>query len=87
MLVGIYLAFWILVIVASGVVFAAGIISEMSLAMIGFASASLVFVGLIGLLPWSVDNYYSRFSEVKRIVLPSTIVYFDDIASGARKDV
>jgi hypothetical protein len=59
MFIKIYAFGWLLMLALIGTLFFAGAINELTLAVIGFAAATLVLAGPVALLPWWVDRQYT----------------------------
>jgi hypothetical protein len=59
MVIKIYAFIWLLLIASSGFLFIIRGFSEMTLTILGFALSTLVFAGIIAVLPWWVDERYT----------------------------
>jgi len=59
MLIIIYAFVWILA--AAGILFAAGNFNETAVTVFGFLFSTLFFAGIVGVLPWWMDKWYSRY--------------------------
>jgi hypothetical protein len=66
MLLRIYALIWVLVIAAAGILFVTGNSDEVTLTILGFVSATLFFAGLLGVLPWMMEEHYSRYVKKHR---------------------
>ena len=55
----IYALVWLLVIGAAGVFYFTGNFSDITATVFGFIVSTLVFAGLVAVLPWWVDKQYS----------------------------
>ena len=60
MLAMIYALVWILIISGIGVLYIAGVFSDIALTVAGFAASTLFVGGVLWFLPWWVDRRYSR---------------------------
>lgn len=59
MLIRIYASIWLMLIASAGILFVTRGFSEMTLTIFGFALSTLVFAGIIAVLPWWVDKRYT----------------------------
>lgn len=59
MLVKVYFSLLLIVGVTTGVLFASGNASELVLTGLGFLSAAMVFLGMVGVLPWYVNKQFT----------------------------
>ena len=62
MVVIIYALIWLLTMASAGILYFTGNFNELTMIVFGFISSTLVFMGMIGVLPWWVDKRYSRYS-------------------------
>jgi len=62
MVVIIYALIWLLTAVSAGILYLTGNFNELTLTVFGFIFSTLVFMGMIGVLPWWADKRYSRYS-------------------------
>jgi hypothetical protein len=54
-----------LVIAAAASVHISGNFGEMALAIFGFGVSTLLFAGVVGVLPWMIDRHHSRLIQTK----------------------
>jgi hypothetical protein len=59
MVAKIYGLIWLLTIAAGGLLYFTGTFNELTLTVYGFALSTLVFAGLVGVLPWWVNKSYT----------------------------
>ena len=59
MVIKIYAFIWLMLIASAGLLFMTRGFSEMTLTIFGFALSTLVFAGIIAVLPWWVDKRYT----------------------------
>ena len=59
MILNIYALVWLLAAVSAGLLYLTGNVSELTLTVFGFIFSTLVFMGIIAVLPWWVDRKYS----------------------------
>ena len=59
MLIKIYALVWLLVIGAAGLFYFTGNLNELTATAFGFVVSTLVFAGLVAVLPWWIDRQYS----------------------------
>jgi len=59
MVIKIYAFIWLMLIASAGLLFMTSGFSEMTLTILGFALSTLVFAGIIAVLPWWVDKRYT----------------------------
>ena len=59
MLLIIYILAWFLVAATAGVLYLTGSVNEISLTLFGFLAMTLVFMGIVAVLPWWVSQPYS----------------------------
>lgn len=62
MVVLIYALIWLLTAAAAGFLYFTGNFNELTLTVFGFIFSTLVFMGIVAVLPWWVDKRYSRYS-------------------------
>lgn len=60
MLLKIYAFVWLSLIAAAGFLLAIAGPTEVVLTVLGFAFSTLFFAGLFGVLPWQMNEHYSR---------------------------
>ena len=60
----IYALFWLLAAAFAGGLFLTGNLNELTLTLFGFFVSTLVFMGMVTVLPWWVDR---RFSPEHRV--------------------
>ena len=63
MLAAIYALIWLLTMMSAGFLYFTGNFNEMTLNVFGFIFSTLVFMGIVAVLPWWVDKRYSRYSR------------------------
>ena len=59
MVTKIYALIWLLVVGGIGLFYFTGNINELTVTVFGFVVSTLVFAGLVAVLPWWVDKRYS----------------------------
>jgi hypothetical protein len=59
MILIIYALIWMLTAAAAGLLFFTGKFNELTMTVFGFIFSTLVFMGMIAVLPWWVDKRYS----------------------------
>ncbi len=59
MLLIIYILIWFAIAAAAGVLYLTGNFNEMVLMLFGFLTTTLVFLGMIAVLPWWVSQPFS----------------------------
>ena len=59
MVTKIYALVWLLAIAVAGLFYFTSNINEITLTIFGFVFSTLVFAGLVAVLPWWVDRRYS----------------------------
>lgn len=59
MMTKIYALMWLLVSGAAGLFYFTGNLNELTMTIFGFILSTLVFAGLVAVLPWWVDKNYS----------------------------
>ncbi len=59
MILTIYKLAWVLVAAAVGVLYLTGSFNEIALTLLGFLVSTLVFMGIVAVLPWWVSQSYS----------------------------
>ena len=59
MLILIYALIWLLTGASAGLLFFTGNFNELTMTVFGFIFSTLVFMGLVVVLPWWVDKAYS----------------------------
>jgi hypothetical protein len=55
----IYALVWLVVAGAASLIYFAGNFNELTLTVFGFVFSTLLFAGLVAVLPWWVDKHYS----------------------------
>ena len=59
MVTKIYLLVWLVAAGAAGLLFFTGNLNELTFTVLGFMFSTLVFAGLVAVLPWWMDRRYS----------------------------
>ena len=59
MILGIYALIWLFAALSAGLLYVTGNFNELTLTVFGFIFSTLVFMGIIAVLPWWVDKKYS----------------------------
>ena len=59
MLIMIYVLIWLLTAASAGLLYFTGNFNELTTTVFGFIFSTLVFMGMIAVLPWWVDKQYS----------------------------
>ena len=55
----VYALIWLLAAASAGLLLITGNFNDLTLAVFGFIFSTLVFMGMIAVLPWWVDKKYS----------------------------
>lgn len=55
----VYALIWVLAAASAGLIYFTGKFSEPTMTVFGFIFSTLVFMGMIAVLPWWVDKKYS----------------------------
>jgi hypothetical protein len=55
----IYALIWLFTAASAGLLYFTGNFNELTLTVFGFIFSTLVFMGFVAVLPWSVDRRYS----------------------------
>jgi hypothetical protein len=59
MVTKIYALVWLVMLGAAGIVLFTGNFNELTVTVLGFLSSTLLFIGLVAVLPWWVDRRYT----------------------------
>jgi hypothetical protein len=59
MILIIYALIWILTATSAGLLYFTGYFNELTMTVFGFIFSTLVFMGIIAVLPWWVDKQYA----------------------------
>ena len=59
MMIMIYALIWLLTGASAGLLYFTGNFNELTMTVFGFIFSTLVFMGMIAVLPWRVDKQYS----------------------------
>jgi hypothetical protein len=59
MVVMIYALIWLLTAASAGLLYFTGNFNELTMTVFGFIFSTLVFMGMVAVLPWWVDKQYS----------------------------
>jgi hypothetical protein len=59
MVVIIYALIWLLAAASAGLLYFTGNFNDLTMTVFGFIFSTLVFMGMIAVLPWWVDKQYS----------------------------
>lgn len=60
MLIVIYALAWLLVAATAGIFLISGYFNELTLTIYGFVISTLIFMGIVAVLPSMVHNHYSQ---------------------------
>lgn len=59
MVIRIYALIWLLAAASAGFLYLAGFFNELTLTVFGFIFSTLVFMGLVAVVPWWIDKHHS----------------------------
>jgi len=59
MVIIIYALIWLLTTASAGLLYFTGNFNELTMTVFGFIFSTLVFMGILAVLPWWVDKHYS----------------------------
>ena len=52
-----YALVWLLMMGMAGTLYSTGLVDEMTMVLIGFVSVTLVFIGMVAVLPWWTHHH------------------------------